>query len=345
MEPWEYAAGVLERQHSLITTWQFEAVGLSRRMLAHRVRHQAWPRYYRGVTGLPGPDSPDRRLAAIVLAYGRPTAGASRIEIGDKDLQDPQSYITAVVDAVLKAGQALSGRTGACRHGFGPQPKQHELWLPHQSGRVLRDGVRLRYGGDRAGEIQFISGLPTLDPAGCIIETARTPIGTRDERVDELIWQLARAHARRLITLDAVEERLHQLNSCCGGEILQLALDKARGRLSHSKAEDTGRLLAAKALEPLGLRVEPQPHAIYLSGHRVAEADIAVVAIRLDLEVDGPHHRFVDQQREDQERDRLVRRATWEVERFPDDLVKHRPKLFMARVREAAEARQQQLQR
>lgn len=345
MEPWEYAAGVLERQHNWITTWQFEAIGLSRRMLAHRVRHQAWPRYCRGVTGLPGPISPQRRAAAVVLAYGRPTAGASRIQIGDKDPHDPDSYISAVVDAALKAGHAFSGRTGAWWHGFGPQPKQHELWLPHQSGRVLRDGVRLRYGGECAGEIQFVCGLPTFDPAGCIVETARTPIGTRDERVDELIWQLARADSLRLTTLDDVEERFHGLDSCCGREILEIALDKARGRLSHSKPEDKARLLAAEALEPLGLRVEPRPHEIYLAGRLVAEADLAVVAIRLDLEVDGPHHRFVDQQRKDQERDRLVRRATWEVERFPDELVKYRPKLFMARVREAAEARLQQLHR
>lgn len=41
---------------------------------------------------------------------------------------------------------------------------------------------------------------------------------------------------------------------------------------------------------------------------------------------------------EDEERDRLVRRAQWEVERFPDTLL-NRPKVFVARVREAVEAR------
>lgn len=195
------------------------------------------------------------------------------------------------------------------------------------------------YGGDPAGTVQMVNGLPTLDPVGCVFETARTPIGTLDQRVDEVIWQMARANSRRLLTLDDVEQRLGKLGSCSGLEVMERAIDEARGTLSHSRAEGRGRELVEEALAPLGLVPEPHPFAVMHGGRRIAEADIAVVCIRLDYEVDGPHHRFIDQQMKDQKRDRLLRRAAWEVERFSDELVKHHPKIFIARVREAAEAR------
>ncbi len=78
---------------------------------------------------------------------------------------------------------------------------------------------------------------------------------------------------------------------------------------------------------------------MFLGPRCVGEADIAIVPLRLDIEVDGPHHRFLEQRQKDDERDRLMRRAQWEVERFPDSLVNHRPRVFVARVREAVEAR------
>lgn len=322
-------------QHNLIATWQSEAAGVSRQSLARRVAMQGWPRYFRGVTGLPTGAHPRRLPAAAVLAYARPTGGALRIGTADDD----DEFVDQVVQAALGAGQALSGRSGAWLHGFAQAPKTHELWLPWDSGRVSREGIRLRYGGAPAGAVQMINGLPALDPVGCVIETARTPIGTLDQRVDEVIWQMARADSRRLLTVDDVEQRLAQLGSCGGVEVLERAIAEAKGRLSHSRPEGRGRELVAEALAPLGLVPEPRPFLVTHQGRRIAEADIAVVCIRLDYEVDGPHHRFVDKQMEDQQRDRLLRRASWEVERFSDELVLHHPKIFMARVRAAAEAR------
>jgi hypothetical protein len=335
MSPWEKLAGVMIRQHSVTATWQAEAVGVSRQALAARVKREAWPRYFRGVTGLPVRAGTEAPLAALVVAYARPTGGALRIAPADDD----EAFIRAVVDAALRAGHAISGRSGVWRHGFGPPPRTHELWLPYQSGRLTREGVRLRYGGNPSGDIGMVAGLPTLDPEACVIETARTPIGTFDQRVDEVIWQMARGDSKRLLTVDSVERRFTSLGSCCGGDVLERAIDKAKGELSHSRPEGRGRELAREALTPLGLAPEPRPHAIFHRGQSIAEADIAVLPITLDIEVDGPHHRFVDQQLEDQRRDRKVRRARWEVERFSSEFVDEHPKLFVARVREAAQAR------
>ena len=233
----------------------------------------------------------------------------------------------------------VSGRSAAWLHGFAPRPKTHSLWLPSQSSRVLRTGFNLRYGGAPAGERVWVDGLPVLDPAGAIIETARTPDGTFREREDELLWQLSRADGLRATTVDAVEARALELEPFWGCDVLRSALRKARRTLSHSKTEQRSRALVAEALAPLGLRAEPRPYEVWVAGRRIAEADIAVLTITLDIEIDGPHHRFAEQQRKDSERDRTLRRAGWAVERFPVELVDDRPKVFTAQVRAAAEAR------
>jgi very-short-patch-repair endonuclease len=57
-----------------------------------------------------------------------------------------------------------------------------------------------------------------------------------------------------------------------------------------------------------------------------------VVAIRLDVEVDGPHHLLAAQREKDHVRDRKVRRARWTVERFSTEMIDLRPTVFEAQV-------------
>ncbi len=340
MDPWELLAAVSRLQHMLFTTWQAEAVGVHRSTVSARVRRQGWPRYERGVTGWPGDDPPLRRLAALVLAYARPTAGASRIELPQPELQqDVSAHALGVAAAALRAGHVISGRSGAWLHGFGPTPKEHEIWLPPRSGRAIRQGAVLRYGGAVAGDTVWIHNLPVFDPVGCIIETARTPVGTFSARVDEVVWQISKADALRVVTIDSLEDRALDLGAFTGCEVLRAAIGQARGTLSHSRTEQRARALAREAVAPLGLDISSRPYAVRIDGCLIGEADIAVPAIRFDIEIDGPHHRLVAQRTKDQERDRLLRRAGWEVERFTIELVRDRPKVFVARVRDAAQAR------
>ncbi len=330
-------AGISERQHMLITTWQAEAVGITRQVIGERVRRHGWTRYERGVIGWPGPDSPVRRLAAAVLTYARPTRGAERIVVPAG--ADREAIVDAAAAAAMNAGQVITGRSGAWLHGFAPRPQAHWIWLPSESGRARRENVELRYGGERAGATQWKQGLPVFDPEGCIIETARSPQGTWRQREDEVLWQMSRADSLRLATVDSVEKRLLDMGDCSGQGVLLSAIAKARGQLSHSRSEHRARDLARQALAPLNLEVSERPHEVYLGGRRVGEADIAVLSIRLDVEIDGPHHRFADQRQKDAERDRLMRRAGWEVERYSVELVEQRPHVFKARVRDAAQAR------
>jgi hypothetical protein len=336
MEPWEIVAGVALDQYMLIATWQAESAGVARRALAARVKGHGWSRPLRGVTGLPAPDSSERDLAAAVLAYARPTGAGLRVECDDPSSDE---RVAAIVKAALHAGHAVTGRSAAWLHGFAAAPEDRALWLPDDSGRVTREGIRLRYGETPAGEILMVKGLPCLDPEGAIIDTARTPVGTFEARVDELVWLMSRADSLRLATVDSVQARALDLGLFWGCHVLQAAVARAKGTLSHSKWEHRGRTMASQALESLGLTVESRPYEVWVDGTRIAEADIAAVSILLDVEIDGPHHRFLAQQLRDQERDRRLRRAGWEVERFPVELVRDSPKVYMARVRAAAEAR------
>lgn len=51
-------------------------------------------------------------------------------------------------------------------------------------------------------------------------------------------------------------------------------------------------------------------------GWTVAQADIAFIAERLDVEIDGPHHLLPQQQAKDRIRDRRMKEQGWEVIRF-----------------------------
>ena len=337
MQPWELAQAVGKRQHMLIATWQAEVVGVHRRELAYRVKAEAWPRYGWGVVGWPGPNPPLRQLAAAYLAYARPTLARYRIEY-PKDLTS-EKLAENVAAAALQAGQVVTGRSGAWMHGFAPQPEHHWLWLPKESGRVPRENVMLRYGGRPAGTITRKEGLALLDPAGCTIETARTPLGTRKQRVDEIVWQMSRADSQRFNIREELLRRLPDLRGMRGADVLEEALGLVSGTMSHSKGEHRGRQLVRQALTPLGLVASPEPYEIFHDGVRIAEADVAVVDIQLDIELDGPIHKFHDQRLKDEARDRKVRRAGWEVERFPLEMVRDRPRAFMAAVQAAAKAR------
>ena len=120
---------------------------------------------------------------------------------------------------------------------------------------------------------------------------------------------------------------------------LRLVLVDLRGQLSHSDAEAKGRAMARDIATSLGLTGSSRPQAVDHLGRRAGEADVAILEIKLDIEIDGPHHDEPAQQHADILRDRMMRRAGWEVERFSTALVDLQPTVFRARVREAIEHR------
>ena len=105
-----------------------------------------------------------------------------------------------------------------------------------------------------------------------------------------------------------------------------------RGESTHSGTEKVARRLVEEVLRPYGLSLHPRPYTVEVDGIPIAEADLAVLEILYDIEVDGPDHLDPDQVLLDQRRDLLMRRAKWEVERFPVELIDAQPRVFQARV-------------
>lgn len=332
---WKVAAGVAERQHLIVAVWQLKLLGLSDRAIADRITKGGWRRVSPGVIALPGTMTAIRRLAASVLAYSSPTGAAQRVE---QAIASTGSEVEALVAAAMGSGQVVCGRSALWLHGVADAPGHQWIRLPAKTGHAERPGVRLRY-GTMTGGVAAREGLPVVD----VVQAFKDVAGCRKTRSLRLHHELARgmatADALRLLTLDGVEARLEADPRFVGAPRLRRVVTDLRGELSHSATERAARRIVGGVLDRYDLQLHPRPYAILLGDRLVGEADLPILAIKLDLEIDGPHHLLPRQRQADQVRDRWVRRASWEVERFGTDLVDLHPEKFAAAVDECVRAR------
>lgn len=75
----------------------------------------------------------------------------------------------------------------------------------------------------------------------------------------------------------------------------------------------------------------PQPH------DEPFRLDFAWVPARLDVEIDGPHHRTDAARRRDARRDAVLRRLGWKVLRFDEEAVMYAPGGVLYEVRRTLE--------
>lgn len=328
MADWTRITHVAEQQHLLIAPWQIRAAGISAKALHNHIDRHAWVRGEFGMIWLPGQHSARRRLAAAVLTYSSPRGGAHRARSLMAAGLDPS---TALARAALNAGQTVCGLSAAWLHGLADMPDVIWLRLPGRTGHAKRPSVNLRYG--RPDSVQWIDGLPVTEVEQTIVDVAATARGSMRAAHYELCRMVALAHAKRLTTPARLEAWLSTAGAVDGSLLLNGVLSELRGELVHSGTERRARALAAEVLATCGLRLHPTPYRVDLDGRAVGEADLAVVELCLDLEIDGPHHHLPAQVVADQRRDRLLRRAGWRVERFAAEEVDLRPQAFKAALR------------
>ena len=337
MDKYKAIAAIGKRQHQLITTWQLRMLELSDKAIAERVARREWHRPAVAVISLSGAMSPLRRLAAAVLSLSSPEGADLRVE---EAVEGGASRIEALVWAAMAASPTVCGRSALWLHGIGPAPSKPWLRLPRKgAGSSARSDTIVRY-GPLTGAVHWLEGLPCVD-----VEQAFMDIpGGRDHSSPlwlhhNLASLVSRAHARRELTLDQLDGRIAGAPRFVGAPTLRRVLADLRGELSHSATEKKARRMIAEVLRRYELALHPQPYPVVHHREIVGEADLAVVRIALDLEIDGPHHRFPEQQAKDRIRDRRMRRASWEVERFPTELVDLSPARFIAEVEECIVAR------
>ena len=290
-----------------------------------------------------------RKLAASVLAHARPTGAAERVAARTRRGEAPaaapieeapaaapieEALADVLVDVALNAGQAVAGLSALWLHGIAPKPSKHHLRLTRPAGTAARSLASVRI-GKWSGNLVWIDGLPVVDvPQAFMDVAARDKDTTPIAHHHQLTKLIATADAKRKTTIKALEARMGQVPRFVGAAALRKAIADLKDELSHSGTEAKARREVARILAKYELRLHPRPFSVALHGRIVGEADLAVVEICLDIEVDGPHHLLPPQREKDQLRDRWMRRAGWEVERFPTELIDLRPVTFAARVEE-----------
>ena len=348
MDPWAVVTAVAMRQHMLIAVWQLKIIGISDQAIADRIRCHGWRRLSRGIIALPALDTPQRRLAGLVLSHSRPTGAADRVAArttqGDDLADDPSADLSedlsdVLVDEALNAGQAVTGLSALWLHGIASKPASHSIRLKRAVGVTKRTAVTIRR-GRWTGDLVWIDGLPVVDVAQAFMDAARRDKETTAVALHHQLTKLiATADAKRKTTLKALEERMSTAPRFVGAPALRDAIADLKGELSHSGTEKKARTAVTRVAARYGLSLHPRPFAVELHGRIVGEADLAVVEICLDIEVDGPLHLLPAQQNKDQLRDRWMRRAGWEVERFSTELIDLSPVTFAARVDECVRFR------
>jgi hypothetical protein len=337
MDIWNSVAWISTRQHLLITTWQLGLLGLSDSAIDARIQLHGWKRVAPHVIALPGKMTPLRRLAAVLLSLA-PAHGADlRVE---EHVAGGLTRYEAMVYAALGAGQAVCGRSALWLHGITSAPRRSWVRVPNKSaGSSSRKDALVRYGPCQ-GAIVWLEGLPVVAVEQAFMDVP----GGRDHQSalwlhHDLCKLIATAIAKRLTTLEDLQKVMEAGPRFVGVAALRRVLQDLRGELPHSDTERKARRIATEVLAVHDLQLQPRPHTVEVSGRPIGEADLPVLAILLDIEIDGPHHRLAEQQEKDRLRDRRMRRAGWEIERFPTELIDLSPQRFRAELDECVRAR------
>lgn len=333
MRYWTVAARAAEQQHLVLAPWQLTALGLCHETIRkHGARH-GWRVDDLGMWWLPGSDTDLRRIAAAYLAFSKPTDAWTRLSV--KDWEDEEAIAQALVQAARDSDVVACGPTAAWLHGLRDTlPDAVWLLIGVHAGRRKRGGVRLRYGTLPVGGTTLLENIPVLGIEHTVMDNARVPMRSRTHLHYELVRLLRRAERQRLTTRKKVRQVVDRPGKFRGKPVLLAVLDDLDGQFTHSDAESDARTLVTEVLAEFGLELHPEPLEIRLNGVRVAEADLPILPIRYDIEVDGPHHQLPEQQAKDRNRDRLVLEAQWFPERFPTELIELSPRTFQAQVRQ-----------
>lgn len=269
-----------------MTVAELRRAGFPASTARHRAATGEWERPQRGqyLVGVPTDGDPvRRRLHGVQAAAGQPSR--------------------------------LTGEAAAWLLKMVPRPPRTvEVLLPQQrritppNGATVRRTTRF----DDAG-LRVVDGLRLPHPSWVAMDLA----ARLDD--DALARAIAAACRLRLTSLDDVEDRARRRGRFPGCGRLRRVPAGLRGALDHSATERRLR----EACQAIGLRPDPGKTTIVLDGRPVGETDVGFSPVRVDVQVDGPHHYMPDQTAADRIRDRRVTRARWRVVRVGVDEIDH----------------------
>lgn len=254
-----------------------EACGLSRRAFFRHMRRLGWAPRYRGLW-LPEDLALDHLAATqlAVRALGPPVAATAQTAL----------WLDRVVTE---------------------PPATVQLLVP--------DGRRIRPHDD--ARVRTTTGFETIvrhNQAGVPVVAAWRAIAdyAPDCSRDKVITVIAAANRMRKCPLDRVRREIEQRKRFPGRGRLRQAHGELTGELTHSRYEHKGR----RILRGAGLSFHSRPYPVIVNERPIAEIDVAFVALRYGVEIDGPPHLLPDVAERDRRRDRQLQRHGWRIDRF-----------------------------
>lgn len=315
-------------QAGRIARWQLLCLGLGQDQATRLPGRLGWFTDAKGVYRLPG--APEGEIPLMWVAVLASTSWAQRRSGG------PEHLTWQAVHQLACGAAGFTGFSAAWLHGLTDNaPTRPQVLLPHarQCDRRAVQPIRTRL---PIGDLESVRGVPVVgalrmlwDCGQLIARSGGTPA--------QMMRLISRADGRRLVRAEdlhlvAREPKAYGLAATVPPPFQIAAFSLARGH-SHSATESTARRIVTDVAAELGLSVEQRPLAIPDEDSPVAEADIAIPLIWLDIEIDGPHHDEPDQQRHDRWRDDQVRTLGWTVRRYPATIVDEDPERFRRLVR------------
>lgn len=212
------------------------------------------------------------------------------------------ALLAAGDDAMLTGASALYA-LGVLQH----PPRVIDVAVPEGKGSRKRRGFRVRRGSHLGDQPVLVKQLRTVPLPYAVGDYAR------DAKDDAVAHALSRGMAFDRFGLDEVVAVTDERGQFPGSARLRRVLRDFDGVETHSKRE---RKLAG-ALAKRGVKLHDGPLRLRnKAGRVIAKTDLAVMDVRLDIEVDGPHHFLPEQQRKDRIRDRDMLAIGWHVIRF-----------------------------
>lgn len=294
----------MEHLHGAVSLEQFKEAGLSRWTVNRRVRSGDLRRIAGTVHALPGaPDGLRLTLAGGCLAVG------SKV--------------------------CVTGASAAHLRGFHPrEPRTGHLATPATRARFVLPGLDVRR------EVHFDAiPLQVVDGLACAGVNWTLMDAARDLGEEDLARAIATADALRSTSLNSLASAAASRGRWHGSARFRKVLSELRGELTHSGDERRAR----RHLREVGLHPHPRPYDVVVAGRTIAQADIAFLAERLDVEIDGPTHFLKGAQEKDRRRDRRMQAAGWIVLRFTVYEVRNNPEGVVAEILDALATRRRQL--
>ncbi len=234
----------------------------------------------------------------------------------------PAREDTALWHAVLATGGSLMGAAAAYVWQLIPDfPDRIEVLLPAHRRVTPPANVRLRRLVAEAGDVTERFRLPITTRARTILDCAAF------RSVPDSVALVDRALSQHWLTLNQLERRLER--PVAGNRSLRRIL---RTQLAGAEAESERRL--HRVLRQAGIGGWTANYCVVARGRTVARIDVAFVAARLAIEVDGlAYHSDVSRFQRDRTRQNDLVQLGWTVLRFTWRDIVERPAYVLATIR------------